>query len=407
MQQFVAIAAAFLLLPLWPKKKAGFGPALCLTAIYIALIAGIPYLQIWHNFTSVFTQKSTLSSLTVIALVGVLGNVLKEYGILDRVVQNLEVLFRSKKTIIMVLPAVIGLLSVPGGAMLSAPFVLRLGEEMGLPPARRAVINLSFRHIAMFIMPYSTALLLIPSIVSDIKIYHLILLNIGFVLWMQITAYLAYLRGVKCPKTPRQQGRGRALCSLLYNLSPVYMIVVCNALFGLEMPYCVAICIGIALLIGTRKQIFHVLWRGVNLKNIAMVIGVYFIQYTIKNLDQVQAICIDLFTRSSGIMVLLVIAGCALLFGLSTGLNLLAVTVILPLIAGLSIGPMERLCYTFFVLVWAFLGYFYSPLHLCQLLTLKQMGCTQMQAYREHLRAAPFIMVGSFVLFYLYWWILV
>ncbi|MBZ2174998.1 DUF401 family protein [Schnuerera sp. xch1] len=50
----------------------------------------------------------------------------------------------------MIIPAMIGVLIISGGALLSAPFIYNLGEEMELSPPRRAAINLVFRHIAMF-----------------------------------------------------------------------------------------------------------------------------------------------------------------------------------------------------------------------------------------------------------------
>ena len=62
--------------------------------------------------------------------------------------------------------------------------------------------------------------------------------------------------------------------------------------------------------------------------------------------------------------------------------------------------------YTFFVFIWSFMGYYYSPLHLCQLLTVKYMGCATWPVYKEHLKIIPWLFVSSYLLFYLYQWIL-
>lgn len=51
-----------------------------------------------------------------------------------------------------------------------------------------------------------------------------------------------------------------------------------------------------------------------------------------------------------------------------------------------SDGPTLKLLYTFFVFIWSFMGYYYSPLHLCQLLTVKYMGCAIWPVYKEHLK---------------------
>ena len=60
----------------------------------------------------------------------------------------------------------------------------------------------------------------------------------------------------------------------------------------------------------------------------------------------------------------------------------------------------------FFVFIWSFMGYYYSPLHLCQLLTIKYMGCATWPVYKEHLKIIPWLFVSSYLLFYLYQWIL-
>lgn len=181
MRQFIAIFAAFLLMPLLikgipllTKKKPGFGPVLLITGVCLALIAGLPVATAAESFASIFTTMKTVQIIVAIILVGVLGNLLKQYGFLDKIVAALETLIPSKKAILMVLPAVMGILTVPGGAYLSAPFVDKIGDDLELSAPRKVVVNLSFRHVALFIMPFTTNMLFIPTVVPEINIYHLL-----------------------------------------------------------------------------------------------------------------------------------------------------------------------------------------------------------------------------------------
>ena len=91
MRQFIAIFAAFLLMPvlikgipLVTKKKPGFGPVLLITGVCLALIAGLPADTALRSFTSIFTTAKTVQIIVAIILVGVLGNLLKQYGFLDK-----------------------------------------------------------------------------------------------------------------------------------------------------------------------------------------------------------------------------------------------------------------------------------------------------------------------------------
>ncbi|MBR2636385.1 MAG: DUF401 family protein [Oscillospiraceae bacterium] len=411
MRQFIAIFAAFLLMPLLIKgipmlikKKPGFGPVLMITGVALALIAGLSVETTVGSFTKIFTSFSTVQIIIAIVEVGVLGALLKHYGFLDKIVSALETLIPAKKVIMMVLPAVMGLLSVPGGAYLSAPFVDKIGEEMEMPSEQRAAVNLSFRHIAMFLMPFTTNMLFIPTVIPEISIYQLIGLNLGFVIVMQTVSYFLYLHKCKAVKAQSDSGKKKAVLDLLYYLSPIYMVVLLNALFSLPMYLSVALSILLMFfLIGKeKKEFFPVAFKGISFNTMFMLIGVYFVQNLIKSLDQVMDSVVMMFQSSSGIGIMLVISAASLLFGLTTGLSLVPLGIILPLVAALPMDPAMKLLYTFFVFVWSFLGYYYSPLHLCQLLTIKYMGCPTWPVYKQHLRAIPFLMVASYCLFYLY-----
>ncbi len=416
MRQFLAIFIAFLTMPLWRKKKLGFGPTLLLTGCILSLVAGLDVSQTVHSFTAVFTTPNTVYTIMAVILVGVLGNLLKQYKILDQIVSDLKVVIHSKKAIIMMLPAVMGLLSVPGGAHLSAPFVDSVGEELGMPPQKRAAVNLSFRHMSMFLLPFHSNMIFVTTVMPEINLYHLIALNAGFVILMQLGAYFFYLRNTKNSQVALQGDRTKALGRLILYLSPVYMVMVFNAILNrifapVSIPMCASVFLCVVLtffLIGKDKKDFlQHSWKGISFSTLGMLIGVYFVQNLVKNLDQVIGAINTAFVTSSGFTILLIVAATAVLFGLTTGLSLVPMGIILPLVATLPLSYEMRLLYTFFVFAWSFLGYYYSPLHLCQLLTVKYMNVTSGEMYREHAKMVPYLMTVSFVLFYLYQFLLV
>ena len=405
LRQFIAIAIAFALMPLWSKKKLGFGPMLLLTGLILSLIAGLAPKTVLTNLANVFLYLPTFKTIIVVLLVGVLGTLMKHYGILDKIVVTLKELISSQKTIVMVLPAVIGLLSVPGGAQLSIPFVDKIGEEIGMPGDIRAVVNLSFRHIAMFLLPTSTAIIMVATVIPGVNLYGLIGMNLGFVILMQITAYFLYVHKYQDKKQKGTGSKGEALKNLLIYLSPIYMVVVFNAAFKLEMYLCVALSLVIVLLFWGRKDIkefFQVAFKGLSFGTFTMMIGVYFVQNSIKSLDMVMSGFVSLFNNASGVSILLVIAAASILFGVTTGLSMVPLGVILPLISSLPISVSAKLVYCFFVFVWSFLGYYFSPLHLCQLLTVKHVGCGTGPVYKQYIKLMPCLAVYSFALFYLY-----
>lgn len=405
LRQFLAIAVAFSLMPFLSKKKMGFGPMLMITGVILSLVAGLAPMTIVDNFIKVFTTAATMKTMIVVLIVGMLGALMKRYGILDKVVESLKELISSQKTIITVLPAVIGMLSVPGGAALSIPFVDKIGEEMKMPPEIRGVINLSFRHIAMFLLPTSTAIILVTTILPDVNLYGLIGMNLGFVILMQSTSYFLYVRKYPDVKTKTTAKKSTALGKLLLCLSPIYMVVVFNGIFGIEMYISAFLSLVIILLLWGRKDVkdyVKVAYKGISVSTFTMLAGVYFVQNTVKSLDQVMNGVATLFNNASGFSILLVIAAAAVLFGLTTGLSMVPLGILLPLISNLPLSANAKLVYCFFIFVWSFIGYYFSPLHMCQLLTIKHMGCGNGKVYKEYSKLIPCVAVYSFVLFYLY-----
>jgi len=159
MQEFVAVIISFFSIPLLSKKKVPIGLAICICAALMALIGGIGFSSIEEILKKTFFNFSKIQQYIIIAEVGILGVLLRKYNIIDKVIKYLTMTVSSKRITLMSIPAIVGLLSVPGGAIISAPFVDKLGVESNISNTRRAVINLVYRHIAMHIMPYSSGFL--------------------------------------------------------------------------------------------------------------------------------------------------------------------------------------------------------------------------------------------------------
>lgn len=163
MTQLFIVFIVFLMIPLLSRFKIKLSYILLIACCILALLSGMGSEAAWNSLTNTFTNFSSLNTILSVMMVSILGGLMKDYKILDKIVESIYKILRNKKIILMVLPALMGVLIVPGGALLSAPFIYEMGEEMKIPASRRAAINLVFRHIAMFILPFSTGLLVISA----------------------------------------------------------------------------------------------------------------------------------------------------------------------------------------------------------------------------------------------------
>ncbi|HPF88867.1 MAG TPA: DUF401 family protein, partial [Candidatus Limiplasma sp.] len=128
MIQAIIVVAAFAMLPLLIGKcKLHISLAILICCGLIQLLALHSWEVLWHTVTEVFTL-SNINAVVAIVLIGVLSGLMKHYGLLDDIVQPAKLLVRNRKVLMGLIPAVIGFLSVPGGALLSAPFADELGN---------------------------------------------------------------------------------------------------------------------------------------------------------------------------------------------------------------------------------------------------------------------------------------
>ena len=88
-------------------------------------------------------------------------------------------------------------------------------------------------------------------------------------------------------------------------------------------------------------------------------------------------------------------------FGYITGNQTAALAIILPMISHLHLDNMLYI-YTYFAYGSTFMGYFFSPIHLCQAFTLEHMGVSTEELYKEYRLYMPtllFILIISVFVF--------
>lgn len=388
MQQLFAVALAVLCIPVLLKFKIPIGPTLLILGVVAGVAGGLAPGVIAQAFANVFLEESSRSSVLIVIEIGMLSVLMSHYGLLKRAEEALRKLIPSPRLIIMLMPAMVGALQAPGGAALSAPFVNRLGTEMGLTKGQRANVNVVCRHVLMMLVPFSANMIIVKSVAPGVDIFKLAMLNLGFVALMQVTGYFVLLR--KSRPMEREEVTGRewlgALGEFALTLSPIYMVIVLNMAFSL--PYTVALVFSglLVFLLSDKKDFLGWLGRSFNKGLAVMIVSVYFFQNIVGDMEGLLALFGALISGHSSLVFMVMVALVGLVFGLATGLMYLPLGVLIPIVMNAPhSGEMAQLIDLFYVFCWCFLGYFFSPIHLCQLLSDKEVGCTVGERYRTYL----------------------
>jgi uncharacterized protein len=403
--QLFAILLAIACIPILLKRRIPVGPTLVILGTVAGVVGKLPLATVLKAFTDVFTVSSTLNSVVVVVEIGMLSVLMSHYGILMRAEEALKKLIPSARAIIMFMPALVGILQVPGGAALSAPFVNTLGKEMGLTSAQRSNLNVICRHVFLLLLPFSLNMVIVHGLVPDVSIFLLGMLNLGFVVLMQLTGYVFLVRKTRRIEMPVVNGaeRFKALWEFALCMLPIFLVIALNGAF--KIPYAAALpfsMLTVFFLCG-KKEFLTQLRRSFSPSLAAMIIGVYFFQNIVSGSEDLIGLFERLISGRSQWVFLVMMAVVATLFGIATGLMYLPLGVLVPIAMNLPYASeAHRLIALSYTFCWCFIGYFFSPIHLCQLLSDQETGCTVGERYRTYIPFLIILPIIPAVLYFVY-----
>jgi len=364
----------------------------------MGLVNGVGIIELVGIFGGIFTAETSMNAILTIALVSVMGAMMKTYGILDKGIEGLASLVSDKRYLIAIIPLLIGCIAVPGGAILSAPFILNLGNELGMDRSHSAVSNLVFRHMPMFLLPYSTSIIVASSI-TGLSIMTFIPLNAVFILPVFFSGYFIYMRRVPAKKNEDKVPFKVGIANLLKYTSPIYTCVIVHLVTGVPFYIAMLSSLLILFIMSPDKRGYPLLFvKSICLKTVFSAVGVFMIQAVVSNLDALLAVFSTML--ESGAFMILALFLAAVFFGVITGFHMASIGFVLPMIMTLELGHGEFLSLLYFVYCAAYFGYYFSPLHMCQIFTNQYMDVKMSSLYRVYIPFAAFIL-GWLVVSYL------
>lgn len=378
------IAIAFIVITVLVQRKFPLGLALMTGAAIVGLTSGEGPLTLLRVAFEALLDPVALNLMLTLALLSLLGYIMQERGLLARMVELLQVVMRSTKLTIMLVPSIIGTLIVTGGAIMSAPTVGQLGQELELPPERLSAINLLFRHGWYFIYPLMPAFILVTTI-TGVKLSTLLLAQLPLCIATLTAGYFSYLHGVKDKGQDKPKASGKDILELIKCTAPIWLSLLLTV--GLGMPFPLALLAGLAtaLIIAgvTLSEIPSLVKRGVSIPIVLSGAGIMIFKAVTGRVEALP-ILIDQLLQA-GLPVRLLFVLLPFLAGLVSASNNSALGLTLPLLLPTMQSTNLVLFGTVAAYTASFVGYYISPLHLCQVLTLGHFECKILPLYRQYL----------------------
>jgi uncharacterized protein len=335
-------------------------------SMFLSVATGSFLLALWlgHGFEKIlilskntFLSSETLLLVFLVYIVTCLSSQMNASGILTDLISLIRKNF-SKKFAIAILPAIIGLLPMPGGALFSAPLVKTCDEDESINPIIKSRINFWFRHVWELWWPLYPGVILAVAI-TNINLNKFILIHFPLSLVSILAGYFFLLRKIKNEENFILKNLNKFfLLSLLKLLSPITIIISTYLLITFFLPF-----------IGESNKYYPM--------SIGVVFAIIILQFQralnlktwIKILlsPKTISICIFIFfIRIYGDIIGNPLPNGSLLFKevhmelIRWGVPFTLIFALIPFISGLTIGLAVGFVGTSFPIVMALLGESYS-----------------------------------------------
>lgn len=405
MLNLIGVIIAFIIVLILIRKKVNFALSLVIGALIIGLFSlldnvitllDIPKAFIEASIYSFSTHQivtDTLELAILTTLILMLAKCMQETDAITKLIDSLRTVF-SKGGTIAVIPAVYGLMPIPGGALFSAPLIDQEGSQYGVSQDQKNFLNVWFRHMWFPVFPLSQVMIVIVSTqFANIPIEQLILADIPVFIAYLLIGYL-YMRRYMTITPPPAAKPPRNYSGLKYLAPPIIPLVFYLLKYlGLSETRCfiIGVAAGILLLFlllkTDLKTSLHVLRKSLswNLALAIFAIMIFRQMIQVSGVDTIitQGMQTLAFPAIAIIILIPIILG--VLIGSDFGSLALSYGLVQPFFAFAGVTVLG--C-TSLVFLAVLIGYLISPIHLCNVLSSDYLKTDVTHMYRMYIPAS-------------------
>jgi uncharacterized protein len=419
MPVIVKVLCVFGLILVLNRLKVGLGIALLIGSLILGIWMQLGPVRLLGSALGSLADPQTISLLLIVGIILIMSRLMKVTGHLDRIVTSFSALSQDPRVAGSVMPALIGLLPMPGGALFSAPMVDTALCKNEMSGEGKTAVNYWFRHIWEYWWPLYPGVVLAVALLK-VEAWRFMAIMIPMTLVSVFAGVFFILR----PLGKKQETGGSAFSTkdmwgFLWEIMPILIVVgvilVLGGVTGLlamvgiqvKIPGSFSILPGLAastLWIGfvnrmEMKKVFHEATSKTLLPMLFLVASIMVFKGVMNDSEAVIQIRNELMAYR--IPILLVILIMPFLSGLITGIAIGFVGTSFPLII-----PMFPTTDLFTYLSWAALAYSFgymgmmlSPVHLCFLVTKDYFKAGLARSYQYLFLPVLAVMVSALLLF--------
>lgn len=366
------------------RLKLHVGISIFAGSLLLGILFGLTPLELIKSFYYSSTAWSTVRLILIIVFIMGMANMFSQIGYLKDMEKAIKELFPKAKYSLAMLPALIGLMPMPAGALVSAPMIEEVANKLNLKPEEKTVVNYWFRHVWEFSWPMYQAIIIASAILGiavrefSIKMFPLTILMITI-------GYLLLLRPIK-DETSKIGNRKEGAKLLLRATYPILVIVIISIILGYDMVYGAFVGFLSALLPHfkklDRKQILE---HGAQPKIIFLLLALMYFKYILQITGAVNALPKAIIQLNLPVTFVIILT--PFIVGLMTGISFAYVGMTFPLLLPFFTS-FDKIALAY---LSGFIGILFSPVHLCLVFSAEYYKAEMGKVYRKLLVPGAFL----------------
>lgn len=359
----VVIAVIILLI----RKKWNLGYIMLIASLLLGAAFGLGPIQLGKNFVLALVDPMTLRLIGLIVLVYILSGVLRKIESLKDLVDSLQQLVKDYRLILAFIPALLGLIPMPAGAIFSAPMVKEIGDREGLTAEENTFVNYWFRHIWEFVWPLFPGMILFTGLLK-VEIREVILVQFPLTITAVIVGFIWEYKNLKKDiGTISKKNIFLNLKKLFLGIWPILLIIILVLAVKIDLLVSLILVILSLLLLNFRKfkppVVKEILKNDIDLGVVILIAGIMIFQRMLQasgGIEIIPEVFVKLAVHPS-----LVLFAIPFFIGTMTGLSTAALGIGLPILLPIIVQGEVNLYYAMLAFTGSFIGVMISPMHLC------------------------------------------
>ena len=382
----IPLLLLFLLIIILIRVKVPIGFALLAGALFLGIWSFGVGKDFWDLLYRSFINLESWRLVVTVAVILMFANLFEATGFVSSMVSSLKT-FLSPRWVARAAPAIIGLLPMPGGAMVSAPIVREIARDSDLKPELLTAANYWWRHVWEATWPLYPSIILAAAVLG-ISVWDVAMINFPISLTCIVVGLS--IRGVGDKTRSRNK---KDPLRLLKSLWPILFIVLLGLILNVDLIF------SVVFVIAVLSWRYHI--RGLVLKAafkkgfspniIVLIFGVMTLMYAMEKTGTAGLFYGELLEMA--VPASLVAFAVPFVVGLLTGVTAAYIGVGFPIV--LPLMGTEMLSFkagTLLAFAGGFMGVMASPVHLCLVLTKDYFGAS---LGKTILRLLPLIILTS------------